>query len=90
MLRIFYVLIAVVIALAPANAQDADLNALLETYRAKIEKPSRTTIGPVLDALVASGLSSVAVFLEKWREKELWQRKADGRFFLSRTPRAVS
>lgn len=81
MLRIFYVLIAVVIALAPANAQDADLNALLETYRAKIEKPSRTTIGPVLDALVASKLPSVAVFLEKWREKDLWQRESDGRFF---------
>ncbi|WP_417410020.1 urea ABC transporter permease subunit UrtB [Hoeflea sp.] len=81
MLRIFYVLIAVVIALAPANAQDADLNALLETHRAKIEKPSRTTIGPVLDALVASKLPSVAVFLEKWREKDLWQRESDGRFF---------
>jgi len=81
MLRIIHVLIAVVIALAPANAQDADLNALLETYRANIEKPSRTTIGPVLEVLVESNLPGVAVFLEKWREKELWQREADGRFF---------
>jgi len=79
--RIFYLLIAVVIALAPAYAQDADLNSLLETHQAKIEKPSRRTIGPVLDALVASQLPGVAVFLEKWREKDLWQRKADGRFF---------
>ena len=81
MLRIFYLLIAVVIALAPANAQDADLNTLLETHQAKIAKPSRRTIGPVLEALAASGAPSVAVFLEKWREKELWQREADGRFF---------
>ena len=81
MLRIFLVLIAALIALAPANAQDAGLNSLLDALRAKIEKPSRTTIGPVLEALVESQLPSVAVFLEKWREKELWQRKADGRFF---------
>lgn len=81
MLRIFYLFIAAVIALAPANAQDADLNSLIETHQAKIEKPSRRTIGPVLEALVASNLPSVAVFLEKWREKELWQREADGRFF---------
>lgn len=79
--RIFYLLIAVVIALAPAHAQDADLNSLLETHQAKIEKPSRRTIGPVLDALVASQLPGVAVFLEKWREKDLWQRESDGRFF---------
>ncbi|MDP2731798.1 MAG: urea ABC transporter permease subunit UrtB, partial [Hoeflea sp.] len=56
-------------------------NALLETHRAKIEKPSRTTISPVLEALATSQSPGVAVFLEKWREKQLWQRKADGRFF---------
>ena len=82
MLRIIFLLLAALLAFAPAHAQDADLNTLLETHRAKIEKPSRTTIGPVLDALVASQLPGVAVFLEKWREKELWQRKSDGRFFL--------
>tara|TARA_R110002020_G_scaffold34066_29_gene103878 strand:- start:37648 stop:39597 length:1950 start_codon:yes stop_codon:yes gene_type:complete len=81
MLRILYVLIAAVIALVPVHAQEADLNTLLEIHRAKIEKPSRTTIDPVLEELVASRLPGVAVFLEKWREKEVWQRNADGRFF---------
>jgi len=81
MLRIVLIFLAVLITLAPARAQEGNLNTLLETHHAKIEKPSRTTIGPVLEALVDSGLPSVAVFLEKWREKDLWQREADGRFF---------
>ena len=81
MLRILLIVFAALIALAPAAAQEGNLNALLETHRAKIEKPSRTTIGPVLEALVESKLPAVAVFLEKWREKDLWQRKSDGRFF---------
>ncbi len=81
MLRIIIFLLAALTAFAPANAQDADLNALLETYRANIEKPSRTTIGPVLEDLVGSQLPAVPVFLEKWREKEVWQRESDGRFF---------
>tara|TARA_R110002020_G_scaffold50963_5_gene144454 strand:- start:2276 stop:4225 length:1950 start_codon:yes stop_codon:yes gene_type:complete len=81
MLRIFLVLIAALIVLAPAHAQEGDLNTVLEPYRADIEKPSRTTITPVLEALVQSQAPGLAVFLEKWREKELWQRKSDGRFF---------
>jgi urea transport system permease protein len=81
MLRIILLLFAALTAFAPAKAQDADLNALLETYRANIEKPSRTTIGPVLEDLVDSQLPAVPVFLEKWREKEVWQRESDGRFF---------
>jgi urea transport system permease protein len=70
--------------IAPAKAQQADLNAVLETHRSMIERPSRTTIGPILDALVASGASGLDVFLEGWREKLVWQRKSDGRFFFVR------
>jgi urea transport system permease protein len=81
MLRIILFLLAALTAFAPATAQDADLNTLLETYRANIEKPSRTTIGPVLEELIDSQLPAVPVFLEKWREKEVWQRESDGRFF---------
>ena len=81
MLRFAYLLIAAMICLAPATAQEGGLNALLETHRAKIEKPSRTTISPVLEDLVDSQLPSVAVFLENWRERGVWQRKSDGRFY---------
>jgi len=81
MLRFACLLIAAMVCLAPAHAQEGGLNALLETHRAKIEKPSRTTISPVLEDLVDSQLPSVAVFLENWREKGVWQRRSDGRFF---------
>ncbi|MDP2731847.1 MAG: urea ABC transporter permease subunit UrtB, partial [Hoeflea sp.] len=80
MLRFACLLIAAMVCLAPAHAQEGGLNALLETHRAKIEKPSRTSISPVLEALATSQSPSVAVFLEIWREKDVWQRKADGRF----------
>ncbi|MDZ7603246.1 MAG: urea ABC transporter permease subunit UrtB, partial [Hoeflea sp.] len=81
MLRFAYLLIAAMVCLAPATAQEGGLNTLLETHRAKIEKSSRTTISPVLEDLVDSQLPSVAVFLEQWRERGVWQRKSDGRFF---------
>lgn len=81
MLRIAYILIAVLTCLVPATAQERNLNTLLETHRAMIERPSRMTIGPVLEDLATSELPNVPVFLEKWREKEVWQRKSDGRFF---------
>jgi hypothetical protein len=35
----------------------------------------------VLEELIDSQLPAVPVFLEKWREKEVWQRESDGRFF---------
>ena len=49
---------------------------------AAIEKPSRQTIGPVIDALAATGDPLVADFLEAWGAKQLGQRKADMVFFL--------
>ncbi|MBC7280683.1 urea ABC transporter permease subunit UrtB [Hoeflea sp.] len=81
MLRIAYILIAALSWLLPATAQEGGLNALLESKRAMIERPSRMTIGPVLEDLATSELPNVPVFLEKWREKGVWQRKSDGRFF---------
>jgi len=81
MLRIAFTLIAALLWLLPASAQDGDLNALLESNRVMIERPSRMTIGPVLEVLATSDLPAVPVFLEKWREKGVWQRKSDGRFF---------
>jgi hypothetical protein len=54
-------------ALRPANAQHGEpQHAALETYRAMIEAPSRTTIGPVLEDLDCQPVArSLDVFLEK-------------------------
>ncbi|MBC2836600.1 urea ABC transporter permease subunit UrtB [Gemmobacter straminiformis] len=49
---------------------------------AQIEKPSRQTIGPVIEQLAASGDPQAATILEAWGDKRLGLRKADGVFFL--------
>lgn len=70
---------AVCLAL-PALGQS--LPEVLTAERAKIEKPSRQTIGPVIDAIVATGDPAAAQMLEAWGDRRLGMRKADGGFFL--------
>ncbi len=47
-----------------------------------IAKPSRQTIGPVIDALAGSGDPLAAAFLQAWEGRVLGMRKSDGAFFL--------
>ncbi len=47
-----------------------------------IAKPSRQTIGPVIDAIAASGDAAAPAFLRAWADKAVGQRKSDGVFFL--------
>ncbi len=79
MLRFVCVLLAA-ICFAPA-VQAQDLQTLLQTHADEVAKPSRRSVGVVLEDLVASGLPSVPVFLERWQGKEVWQRDTDGLFF---------
>ena len=60
-------------------AQAQDLQTLLQTNADEIAKPSRNSVGVVLDDLMASGLPTVPPFLERWAEKEVWQAE-DGTF----------
>jgi urea transport system permease protein len=64
-----------------AFAQTMTVQDVLQNQRALIEKSSRRTIGPAIDALVASGLPQMQNVLEVWQAKEMWQRKEDGLFF---------
>lgn len=59
----------------------APLQSILQAHQALVAKPSRRTIGEVLEALTASGLPQVPVFLNRYAEKDVWQREADGLFF---------
>tara|TARA_R110002072_G_scaffold68098_1_gene166238 strand:- start:2984 stop:4933 length:1950 start_codon:yes stop_codon:yes gene_type:complete len=63
------------------SAQTTPVQDVLQSQRALIEKSSRRTIGPAIDALVASGLPQMQNVLEVWQAKDMWQRKADGLFF---------
>jgi len=80
-MRTILILFAALWALAlPAAAQQAA--AILTENRALVEKPSRQTIGPVIDALATSGDPAAASILAAWAEKALGLRKADGAFVL--------
>ncbi|MEM9269847.1 MAG: hypothetical protein AAGA78_13010 [Pseudomonadota bacterium] len=65
----------------PLSAQDGPLQTVLQTHEAAVAKASRKTIEPVLADIVGTGLPEVPQFLERWREKEVWQRKDDKLFF---------
>lgn len=65
-----------------AAAQDlGPLQKVLQTHAKDVAKPSRKTIQPVIDAIVASGLDTVPGFLNAWSDKSVWQRQEDGLFF---------
>ncbi|SLN40394.1 hypothetical protein PSA7680_02011 [Pseudoruegeria aquimaris] len=72
---------ALVASLVAAPAQPATIETILAEHEAIIAKGSRKTIEPAIDALKTSGLPEAQAILEKWQAKELWQRKADKRFF---------
>ena len=55
---------------------------ILTTNREMVASPSRTTIGPVIAALAASGDPLAATVLTAWEAKGLGIRRADGAFFL--------
>jgi len=83
-MRIFLAALTLFTLIAGAAlAQQSPIQDLLQEHRATLEKSSRKTIGPAIDALRDSGLPHAQQVLEKWQSKELWQRKADGLFFFA-------
>ncbi|WMS44970.1 urea ABC transporter permease subunit UrtB [Acuticoccus sp. MNP-M23] len=64
-----------------ATPAPTPIEALLLEYTEIIQKSSRRSIGPAIDALAASGLPDAAEVLRLWRDKELYARESDGRFF---------
>ncbi|MXQ07479.1 urea ABC transporter permease subunit UrtB [Alphaproteobacteria bacterium GH1-50] len=67
---------------APVAAQQADapIQQVLQAHGDEIEKSSRRTIGPAIDALAASGLSEAQEVLERWQAKEMWRQTETGLF----------
>jgi len=72
-------LFAVLLSL-PLRAETAA--EILAANAALVEKASRQTIGPVIEALAASDDPAAATVLGAWAEKGLGLRKADAQFFL--------
>ena len=81
MMRILLAALLLLAAVCRVQAQDAPMQSVLQDNADLMVKSSRQTIGPVIDAVVASGLPQVQDVLQAWQAKEMWQRKADGLFF---------
>ncbi len=75
------VLIALLLCLCGPALADT-VAQIAATHAADIEKPSRTTIGPVIAELAASGDPMAARLLEAWGNKSLGERRSDKAFFL--------
>jgi len=74
----------------PFLAHADSLQPILQDHQKVIAKPSRKTVAPALEALVASGLPSIPKFLQTWQDKGVYTRKSDGLFFYgSKTEGAI-
>ncbi|MEM6759058.1 MAG: urea ABC transporter permease subunit UrtB [Pseudomonadota bacterium] len=63
-----------------AQATDAPIQQLLQSHGEIIQKSSRRTIGPAIDALAASSLPAAQTVLTRWQAKEMWFEKESGLF----------
>ncbi|WP_193142932.1 urea ABC transporter permease subunit UrtB [Meridianimarinicoccus sp. MJW13] len=64
-----------------AWADDVLIQPVLQEQRETIVKSSRKTIGPAIDAVVASKAPAAQDVLQAWVTKDMWYRKDDGLFF---------
>ncbi|EFO31985.1 branched-chain amino acid ABC transporter, permease protein [Roseibium sp. TrichSKD4] len=88
MLRFLATFILVLCALGPAQAQDQNLQYILQDHHKAVERASRKTIDPLLKALADGKLPAVPGFLDAWRNKNVWMSKEDGQFYFLADPKA--
>ena len=79
-MRLMLACLLVLICALPLRAETAA--EILTAHADLVTKASRQTIGPVIDALGASGDPAAALVLEAWAQKGLGVRKSDGGFVL--------
>lgn len=79
---------ATLLIVSPVLAQDTlaqdlgPVQTILQDNRELIEESSRRTISPAIDALGSSGLERAPAFLTAWQARSVYQREADGLFFI--------
>ncbi len=79
-MRLLIACLLAVLCAAPLRAETA--LQILTANAALVEKASRQSIAPVIDALAESGDPAAPAVLQAWGDKGLGLRKADGAFFL--------
>jgi len=86
-LRALLIIVALISATllvgSPVLSQElGSVQTILQDNRELIEESSRRTIGPAIDALGGSGLERAPEFLAAWQARSVFQREADGLFFI--------
>ncbi|MEM5544833.1 urea ABC transporter permease subunit UrtB [Sulfitobacter sp. AS92] len=81
MVRILLSLLCLLTSVGFASAQD--LQSILQTHSDEVAKPSRNSVGVMLDDLVTSGLPQVPVFLERWADRSIWKDDTTGLFYIA-------
>lgn len=81
MFRIMIAWLLILVTTLSVSAQSTDLQDILQNNSAAVERASRNTITPIIDALLESGGDTVPALLDNWQNKRLWLRKSDGLFF---------
>ncbi len=74
----------ILLACTPAQAQDNPLQSIFTAQHDAIVKPSRSSADALVALLLKSGSPQARLFLEKWADREVWVRKSDGAFFLTK------
>ena len=69
MKSLFLAVLALVLSTEFASAQSGAVQMALQEQRELIEKSSRRTIGPAIEALAESGLPQMQNVLETWQAK---------------------
>lgn len=81
MFRIMIAWLLILVTTLSVSAQSTDLQDILQNNSAAVERASRNTITPIIDALLEGGGDTVPALLDNWQNKKLWLRKSDGLFF---------
>jgi len=78
----FLLVVACAFVARPDHAvAQGDLQPLLQQHQDNLANPSRSTIGPVIAALLESGHPRISDFLRKWEAREVVLRPEDGLFY---------
>ena len=81
--RLVCVAFAICLGLSAARAQApaTPLQDVLQLNADAVANPSRGTVDSLIAALLESDLDGVPLFLERWRDRAVYQRVSDGLFF---------
>ncbi len=80
-LAVLFFTVSAMIAVAQTDSPVGPMQAVLQNHSDAILKSSRKTIGPAIEAVVASKLPQARAVLNTWQDKDMWHHKPSGMFY---------